>query len=199
MEFVAVKAVDNSLRPVSVIDADRLKGIKVGQAVKIQVTKQNARSLPHHRLFFGGLLPLAFDYWHPAGGIISPKERDVVIWIAKRLDKFAGNKGIIVKAADEALNLLAKKRAEKLPVIEKDIDSFRRWLTIEAGYFNICVTPAGVVKEPKSISFASMDQNEFNAFYQACFTVCWNMILCNRFSSEDEAQQAIDQLLSLGN
>lgn len=199
MELVAVKAVDNSLRPVTAIDADSLKQVKVGQAVKIQVTRQKGRSLPHHRLFFGGLLPFAFEYWQPAGGVISPKERDVVLWIAKRLDKFAGNKGIIVTAADEALNLLAKKRAEKLPVIEKDIDSFRRWLTIEAGYFNICVTPAGVVKEPKSISFASVEQNEFNAFYKACFTVCWNMILCNRFSSKDEAQQAIDQLLSLGN
>ena len=199
MELVAVKAVDNSLRPVTAIDADSLKKVKVGQAVKIQVTRQKDRSLSHHRLFFGGLLPFAFDYWQPAGGVISPKERDVVLWVAKRLDKFAGNKGIIVTAADEALNLLAKKRAEKLPVIEKDIDSFRRWLTIEAGYFNYRLTPAGVVKEPESISFASMDQDQFNAFYKACFTVCWNMILCNRFSSEDEVQQAIDQLLSLGN
>ena len=199
MELVAVKAVDNSLKPVTAIDADSLKGFKVGQPVKIQVTRQKDRSLSHHRLFFGGLLPLAFDYWQPAGGVISPKERDVVLWVAKRQDRLAGNKGVIVASAEESLNLLAKKRAEKLPVIEKDIDSFRRWLTIEAGYFNICVTPAGVVKEPKSISFASMEQNEFNAFYQACFTVCWNMILCNRFSSKDEAQQAIDQLLSLGN
>lgn len=199
MEILAVKAVDNSLRPVTASDADSLNQYKVGQAVKIQITKQKNRSLPHHRLFFGGLLPFAFDYWQPAGGVISPKERDVVIWIAKRLDKFAGNKGVIVTAAEEALNLLAKKRAEKLPVIEKDIDSFRRWLTIEAGYFNICVTPAGVVKEPKSISFARMDQDEFNAFYKACFNVCWNMILCNRFASKDEAQQAIDDLLYLGN
>lgn len=199
MELVAVKAVDNSLRPVTAIDADSLKKVKVGQAVKVQVTRQKDRSLPHHRLFFGGLLPFAFDYWQPAGGVISPKERDVVLWVAKRQDKLAGNKGIIVASAEESLNLLAKKRAEKLPVIEKDIDSFRRWLTIEAGYFNYRVTPAGVVREPKSISFASMDQDEFNAFYQACFTVCWNMILCNRFASEDEAQQAIDQLLSLGN
>ncbi|WP_374695058.1 DUF1367 family protein [Snodgrassella alvi] len=199
MELVAVKAVDNSLRPVTAIDADSLKQVKIGQPVKIQVTRQKDRSLPHHRLFFGGLLPFAFDYWQPAGGVISPKERDVVLWIAKRLDKFAGNKGIIVTAAEEALNLLAKKRAEKLLVIDKDINSFRRWLTIEAGYFNYRLTPAGVVKEPKSISFASMDQDEFNAFYKACFNVCWNMILCNRFSSEDEAQQAIDQLLSLGN
>ncbi|MBI0159373.1 MULTISPECIES: DUF1367 family protein [Snodgrassella] len=199
MELVAVKAIDNSLRPVTAIDADSLKQVKIGQPVKIQVTRQKDRSLPHHRLFFGGLLPFAFDYWQPAGGVISPKERDVVLWIAKRLDKFAGNKGIIVTAAEEALNLLAKKRAEKLLVIDKDINSFRRWLTIEAGYFNYRLTPAGVVKEPKSISFASMDQDEFNAFYKACFNVCWNMILCNRFSSEDEAQQAIDQLLSLGN
>lgn len=199
MEILAVKAVDNSLRPVTASDADSLNQYKVGQAVRIQITKQKNRSLPHHRLFFGGLLPFAFDYWQPAGGVISPKERDVVIWIAKRLDKFAGNKGVIVTAAEEALNLLAKKRAEKLPVIDKDIDSFRRWLTIEAGYFNICVTPAGVVKEPKSISFARMDQDEFNAFYKACFNVCWNMILCNRFASKDEAQQAIDDLLYLGN
>ncbi|PIT34463.1 DUF1367 family protein [Snodgrassella alvi] len=199
MELVAVKAIDNSLRPVTAIDADSLKQVKIGQPVKIQVTRQKDRSLPHHRLFFGGLLPFAFDYWQPAGGVISPKERDVVLWIAKRLDKFAGNKGIIVTAAEEALNLLAKKRAEKLLVIDKDINSFRRWLTIEAGYFNYRLTPAGVVKEPKSISFASMDQDQFNAFYKACFTVCWNMILCNRFSSEYEAQQAIDQLLSLGN
>ena len=199
MEILAVKAVDNSLRPVTASDADSLNQYKVGQAVRIQITKQKNRSLPHHRLFFGGLLPFAFDYWQPAGGVISPKERDVVIWIAKRLDKFAGNKGVIVTAAEEALNLLAKKRAEKLPVIDKDIDSFRRWLTIEAGYFNICVTPAGVVREPKSISFARMDQDEFNAFYKACFNVCWNMILCNRFASKDEAQQAIDDLLSLGN
>lgn len=199
MELVAVKAIDNSLRPVTAIDADSLKQVKIGQPVKIQVTRQKDRSLPHHRLFFGGLLPFAFDYWQPAGGVISPKERDVVLWVAKRLDKFAGNKGIIVTAAEEALNLLAKKRAEKLLVIDKDINSFRRWLTIEAGYFNYRLTPAGVVKEPKSISFASMDQDEFNAFYKACFNVCWNMILCNRFSSEDEAQQAIDQLLSLGN
>ena len=199
MEILAVKAVDNSLRPVTASDADSLNQYKVGQAVRIQITKQKNRSLPHHRLFFGGLLPFAFDYWQPAGGVISPKERDVVIWIAKRLDKFAGNKGVIVTAAEKTLNLLAKKRAEKLPVIEKDIDSFRRWLTIEAGYFNICVTPAGVVKEPKSISFARMDQDEFNAFYKACFNVCWNMILCNRFASKDEAQQAIDDLLSLGN
>lgn len=199
MELVAVKAIDNSLRPVTAIDADSLKQVKIGQPVKIQVTRQKDRSLPHHRLFFGGLLPFAFDYWQPTGGVISPKERDVVLWIAKRLDKFAGNKGIIVTAAEEALNLLAKKRAEKLLVIDKDINSFRRWLTIEAGYFNYRLTPAGVVKEPKSISFASMDQDEFNAFYKACFNVCWNMILCNRFSSEDEAQQAIDQLLSLGN
>ena len=199
MEILAVKAVDNSLRPVTASDADSLNQYKVGQAVRIQITKQKNRSLSHHRLFFGGLLPFAFDYWQPAGGVISPKERDVVIWIAKRLDKFAGSKGVIVTAAEEALNLLAKKRAEKLPVIDKDIDSFRRWLTIEAGYFNICVTPAGVVKEPKSISFARMDQDEFNAFYKACFNVCWNMILCNRFASKDEAQQAIDDLLSLGN
>ncbi len=199
MEIMAVKAVDNSLRPVTPIDADAVNKLKIGQAVKLKVTAQKPRSLPHHRLFFGGLLPLAFDYWQPAGGLISPNERGVVEWVAKRLDKFAGNKGIIVAAAEEALSLLAKKRAEKIPTLEKDINAFRDWLTKEAGYSELFITPSGVIKRAKSISFANMEQEEFNAFYKACFNVCWNMILCNKFSSEEEAQVAINHLMSLGN
>lgn len=199
MEIMAVKAVDNSLRPVTSIDADWLKQFNVGQPIKVKVTRQKQRSLPFHRLFFGGLLPFAFDYWQPTGGLIRSNERDAVIWVAKKLDRLADEQGVIVAAAEEALDLLAKKRAEKIPDVEKDINSFRRWLTIEAGYFDIRVTPAGIVKEPKSISFANMEQEEFNAFYKSCFNVCWNMILCDKFSSEEEAQRAIDNLLSLGN
>lgn len=146
MEIMSVKAVDNSLRSVTPIDADAVNKLKIGQAVKLKVTTQKPRSLQHHRLFFGGLLPLAFDYWQPTGGLISPNERGVVEWVAKRLDKFAGNKGIIVAAAEEALILLAKKRAEKIPTLEKDINAFRDWLTKEAGYFEFFVTPSRVVK-----------------------------------------------------
>jgi hypothetical protein len=199
MEIIAVKAVDNSLRPVTSIDADWLKQFNVGQPIKVKVTRQKQRSLPFHRLFFGGLLPFAFDYWQPTGGLIRSNERDAVIWVAKKLDRLADEQGVIVAAAEEALDLLAKKRAEKIPDVQKDINSFRRWLTIEAGYFDIRVTPAGIVKEPKSISFANMEQEEFNAFYASCFNVCWNMILYDKFSSKEEAQQAIDHLLSLGN
>lgn len=60
MEIMGVKAVDNSLCPVTPIDADAVNKLKIGQAVKLKVTTQKPRSLQHHRLFSAGycLLPL---------------------------------------------------------------------------------------------------------------------------------------------
>lgn len=198
MEVMAVKAIDNSLRPVTQIDVHELAPLKVGQAVKVRITRQKERSLQHHRLFFGGLLPLAFDYWQPTGGLVSQSEKAVVIWVAKQLDRLAGGKGIIVSAAEEALKVLAKKRGQKITVIQKNMDSFRKWLTIEAGFYELHETPSGVIKVPRSISFKEMEQDEFNKFYRACFDVCWNMLLCHQFCCEEEAQNAINQMMSLG-
>ena len=198
MELMCVKGIDNSLRPASPSDAEYLNQLKIGQPVKLRATKSKERSLQHHRLFFGGLLRFAFDYWQPAGGLITANERAVVDWVAKQLDALTGGKGVIVNASREALDLLSKKRSEKVHVVEKDIDSFRNWLTIEAGYYEVHETPAGVIKKPKSISFSNMNQDEFNAFYKSCFNVCWNMILCDKFKNKQEVEDAINQLLALG-
>jgi len=44
-------------------------------------------------------------------------------------------------------------------------DAYREIMTIKAGYFNAYETPKGVYYQPKSISFASMSQDEFEEFY----------------------------------
>lgn len=46
-----------------------------------------------------------------------------------------------------------------------NIDSMRHWLQMRAGYYVETVTPTGVMFEPKSISFANMDEIEFNELY----------------------------------
>lgn len=52
--------------------------------------------------------------------------------------------------------------------IYRNIDDLRYDLTVEAGYFELRVNIHGEeVKKAKSISFASMDETEFNEYYSA--------------------------------
>ena len=52
--------------------------------------------------------------------------------------------------------------------IYNNIDHLRRDLTIESGYYDLRANIHGEeIKEPKSISFASMNQEEFSEYYNA--------------------------------
>lgn len=45
-------------------------------------------------------------------------------------------------------------------------EHFRKWMIIEAGYYDIVTYPNGTSrKEAKSISFANMDESEFEKLY----------------------------------
>lgn len=46
-------------------------------------------------------------------------------------------------------------------------ESLRKYLIMKAGYYNHIETPQGAFYEPQSISFASMDELEFNKLYDA--------------------------------
>ncbi|MBF8018651.1 DUF1367 family protein, partial [Klebsiella pneumoniae] len=48
----------------------------------------------------------------------------------------------------------------------------------------------------KSISFASMDDSQFNGVYKSVLNVLWNYILRRKFHSPAEAENAASQLLS---
>jgi hypothetical protein len=60
------------------------------------------------------------------------------------------------------------------------------------------MTPGGLKKKALSINFNAMDQYEFNDFYKAAFSVCWQFILSRTFESEGQADNAINQLLAFG-
>lgn len=53
-----------------------------------------------------------------------------------------------------------------------NIEHLRRDLTIEAGYYDVRYNLHGVeIYEPKSISFSSMDETEFNDYYSKVLDV----------------------------
>ena len=193
-----VKTTEGTFIPATAYDAELLGGLKAGKPYKVEVKQMSDRSYQHHKLFFGGLLPLAYHYWTPTGGMVTQGERLMVERFAQRLEALHDSGGLFIEFAGEFVQMVAQKRGEKIGAVLQSMEAFRKWLTIEAGYFDVYETPTGIRKEAKSISFASMEQEEFNAFYKNCFQVAWNMMLLGKFENEEAALQAAQEMMEMG-
>lgn len=185
------------LVPATNYDLQQLDGIGPGKAFKVTLKQQKPRSLAHHRMFFGGLLGLGFEYWEPAGGLITSGERKGIEAFADYLDRKRGST-VIRDVAEMYIQHLAQMRGQKMQAPSKDFEQFRRWAAIEAGYYDLQMSPSGPVKVAKSVSWHNMDQAEFWKFYKSVFAVVWRLVLSQHFDSEEECQNAIDQLNSMG-
>lgn len=197
-EITLAKCQDGSLRPVTQTDQDLVKSWKLGQGVRVKAVMLKPRSIQHHRMFFGGLLGLTMEYWEPSGGLITPAERKTLSGFASWLDKQGGNTGAVRRAQDEYLRQLNERRSEQIQAPEKSLDALLEWLKLEVGHYDMVETPVGIMKRTKSINFNSMDQDQFRDFYKRCFSVVWRFVLSKTFSTEQEAQAAVDQLLQFG-
>ena len=199
IEAAVVRTPAGTLAAATAADAEILRGLKAGRAYRVKVTQLSGRSYRHHKLFFGGLLPLAYEYWQPTGGLVGKAERETVQWVVRNMARQTGaNEAVLQEAAEQFLQTLARLRAEKYGAVLQSMEAFRKWLTVEAGYFDMYETPAGIRKEAKSISFAQMDQEAFNGFYRACFQVAWNMMLSVKFDSEEAALRAAEEMMEFG-
>lgn len=176
--------------PANPEDLDAMRKIPAGRMVKAEITQpRNAAFL---RKAFS-LMRMSFDHWQP-DTIVSKIERDTVV----RLGKFMTANGMARATAfafcKQFMDRLNKER--EAYEAERSFEAFRGWLTVEAGFYRVVQTPGGIRKEPRSISFGKMSEEEFSEYYSAVFSVCWRVILSKNFTSEAEAQCAIDQLLS---
>ena len=81
---------------------------------------------------------------------------------------------------------------------EKSFKRFRNEVTVLAGWYIVTTDLRGNVKlEPKSISFADMDDTEFSEFYKAAFGVLWNFVLSQVQGMTPElAENTINQLVN---
>ncbi|MDF0506571.1 DUF1367 family protein [Burkholderia cenocepacia] len=79
-------------------------------------------------------------------------------------------------------------------VVEKSFDRFRKDLVIAAGYYTPVANFRGDVRaEPKSLSFASMDEAEFNEVYNAVANVLLQSVLV-RYTRVD-LDRVVNQIL----
>ena len=124
-----------------------------------------------------------------------PEEKSLIRGYVRHLAEFAGHGETLNSLAKGYLRKVAAQRADRVTLL-KSFDAFRRWATIEAGYYTEQVMPNGViVREPTSISFASMDDTEFAELYKQTLNVLWQFILNKTFTSPAAAENAASQLM----
>lgn len=79
----------------------------------------------------------------------------------------------------------------------KNFDVFREQVTILAGFRDVTYNLDGSVKvKAKSISFASMDETEFERLYSNVLDVIWHKVVNTIFDDKAHLDNAVNQLLS---
>ncbi|EMX0145562.1 DUF1367 family protein [Salmonella enterica] len=194
-ELQLIKQSSGILIPATPETSDILQSkIKLG-AVLVAEFRQ-VRNPAFHRRFFA-LLNLGFEYWEPTGGAISSNERKLVTGYAKYLASFGGSETALLDAAEQYLEQVASRRITNGISLCKSFDAYRAWVIVEAGHFDAIELPDGTLrKHPRSVSFANMDEVEFQRLYKAALDVLWRWVLSKSFSNQSEAENAAAQLLS---
>ncbi|WRQ13069.1 homologous recombination mediator [Vibrio phage vB_VpM-pA2SJ1] len=198
-EIVMIKIGPEKWIPATEADIEICKNYAVGSPVKCEFTQWTPRSLRHHKLYWGGLLKLAMDYWEPKGGLISPAEKqvlnNVITWIESNNADSEAMKGVFKAFLEDT----RQSRQQRIEPPEKSIQELHNWVKRKAGYYDLVMTPEGMEKRVKSINFNAMDQHQFNEFYRKAFSVVWRYILSRNFSNEAEAETAVNKLIGMGN
>ena len=191
-----------ALHPASVADRDLLSKVRQGQAFRVEVIRESARSADHNRLYWGGLVRLISQYWENEDGFIPVYDRNLL----RSLLGWLSNKGFDSKPLETIFdsyldNIKDVAVSSHRPIENEKLKSetIHNWLKIESGYYNTVTTPTGLVKVARSISFSKMSQEEFNQYYKDAFAVAWNYVFRkNEFSSPEEAQKVAIEMSEMG-
>ncbi|HCL5312104.1 TPA: DUF1367 family protein [Salmonella enterica subsp. enterica serovar Birkenhead] len=193
MQLQLIKHVSGILLPATPQTTEILSS-KVRSGAVLEAEFRQVRNAAFHRKFFA-LLNLGFEYWTPAGGAITSAERKLVTGYAKYLASYGGSQQALMDAAEAYLARMADKRTGSISIC-KSFDAYRAWVTVEAGYYDVVELPDGSIRKvARSISFAKMDDTEFQGLYKAAFDVLWRWILSRAFRSYDEAENVAMQLM----
>lgn len=196
-ELQLIKQSSGILIPATPETSDILQSkIKLGAVLAAEF--RQVRNPAFHRRFFA-LLNLGFEYWEPTGGAISSNERKLVTGYAKFLSSYGGNESALLDAAEQYLEQIAGRRVTNGISLCKSYEAYRAWVIVEAGHYDTIKLPDGSLRKyPRSISFANMDEIEFQQLYKAVLDVLWRWILSRTFRTQQEAENAAAQLMSFG-
>lgn len=89
-----------------------------------------------------------------------------------------------------------KNKSYKSKPIQKNFERFRSDVLIQAGYYSQTFDLDGNMKlEPISISFASMDDIQFEAVYSACLNVLLEKVLIT-YKNRTEVDVVVEKMLN---
>ncbi|MES2871440.1 MAG: DUF1367 family protein [Pseudomonadota bacterium] len=178
---------------VGATEADRELIGKIKHGATIHGDFKKMRNAKLHGKFFA-MLDLAWSYWEPSGGLVPRQELRGIEGLAKYFEELNDRPGQLTDAVLAYVNKLTAERAERFPAVDKSREAFREFITIDAGHFDLVMTPEGVKKTAKSISWGKMDDLQFAALYKDVFNACWRLVLSSHFASEAEAMGAADNM-----
>lgn len=175
----------NSLVPAEDSDHEAIQKLKHGTIYSNDVTAP--RNIKRHRRFWA-LLDITFDYWQPQT-MVAEVERETVNRLQNYFIKHGISEDATIALCQGFLVDLEQHRAEYQT--GKDRESFRAWVTVQAGFYHIVQTPAGPRKVAKSISFANCDDVEFNEIYRQVLNVCWSLCLSRVFDNQEQLAESL--------
>jgi hypothetical protein len=112
--------------------------------------------------------------------------------LSKRSSLFHRKYFALIKFAFE--NWTPEEKTFKGQVVQKEINRFRKDIQILAGFYDVVVNLKGEVRyESKSISFNSMEQDEFEKLYSAVIDVILSRVLSQY--ARKELDKVVDELL----
>lgn len=127
-----VKTSSTTVSPATPEAVQFLQRVKVGAWLNCDV--KQARNYLFHKRFFA-LLNMGFEYWTPVGGVITPAEKSHLTGFIKYQISIVGN-GETLFELERAYNETTAQRRVNGVAIIKSFEAFRKWATIEAGFYD---------------------------------------------------------------
>jgi len=177
------------LVPADEASAVALRALPTDQMIGVDTVV--VRNFENHKRAMA-LVRLSFDYWEPKN-FVSTIERKTV----GNLGKFMVSNGVDRDAARALCKTyLQHVNANRQNMAaERSFESFREFITIEAGYCDTVLTPAGPKRMARSWAYKNMTEQKFQEMYKAIFAACWDLVLKQTFDSESHVEQVVMELI----
>lgn len=198
MQKLVCLKLSNALVPATKRDAEILEGLPHNIPINITTKSKTSRSLSMHRMYWA-LIELALDYWEPSGGLLSEAETCFMDGLLNYLDDNGVEIKTMQKIFEHYTDELVNERADQLQGAFKNRQMLHEWIKEQAGYYDLILTPSGITRRIKSISFDMMSHEDWLIYYKKAFNVVWNLILSRVFDEEKEAQDLVEQLMNMAN
>lgn len=178
------------LLPMDQESLETLRLLPTGRPIGVDTV--TVRNYEFHKKAFA-LVKLAFDYWEPKN-LLSTVERKTV----GNLGKFMVRHGIDPEAARNLCKMYMAELNQKRQKMEaeRSFEAFREFITVEAGFYDTVITPAGPKRVAKSWAYKNMTEERFQELYKGVFTACWDLVLKQTFDTPEHAEAVAMELLT---